>query len=405
MAQTPWKHGPRKYNLHSSSPASLNSTSIHLKHVTFIPETRSILTTTKKVFESIPLPHLHPTGLLIKLLAAGVCRSDHNLLTNETQPAWFKPHFTLGHEGCGRIVRLGSELTSTCGFSVGDVVAMLAVPGCGKVRKSKDEEGCDECTNGQPQLCLTGYRSGIGMDGFFAEYAVIDVRGAVHVPSKVTPSQAAVATDAVTTAYHAIHRRAQVTAADVVFLFGLGGLGFNALQVIRAIGAKVLVCDVKQENLDAAVEIGVAEAECVPVGKDVREWVAENGWEGKIGVVADFVGMQATFGAAQHIGLFSPLLKSALKSFGWRIRQAGRILCVGTLNHENTVHMKLAIRKRLDILFSYGGQTGDLKEALDLISQGILNPMVSDGKLEDFPKVMKGLEEGKVQGRVALLFD
>ncbi|KAH7080152.1 chaperonin 10-like protein [Paraphoma chrysanthemicola] len=340
------------------------------------------------VFESIPLPTLHPTGLLIKLLAAGVCRSDHNLLTNETQPAWFKPHFTLGHEGCGRIVRLGSELTSTCGFSVGDVVAMLAVPGCGKVRKSKEEEGCDECTNGEPQLCLSGYRSGIGMDGFFAEYAVIDIRGAVHVPSNVTPSQAAVATDAVTTAYHAIHRRAKITATDVVFLFGLGGLGFNALQVIRAIGAKVLVCDVKQENLDAAVEIGIAEGECVPVGKDVREWVAENGWEGKISVVADFVGMQGTFGAAQHI-----------------VRQAGRILCVGTLNHENTIHMKLAIRKRLDILFSYGGQTCDLKEALDLISQGILNPMVSDGKLEDFPKVMKGLEEGKVQGRVALLFD
>jgi propanol-preferring alcohol dehydrogenase len=67
--------------------------------------------------------------------------------------------------------------------------------------------------------------------------------------------------------------------------------------------------------------------------------------------------------------------------------------------------MKAAIRKRLDIIFSYGGQTRDLKEALDLIAKGELNPMVSDGKLEDFPKVMRALEEGKIQGRVALLFD
>lgn len=86
------------------------------------------------------------------------------------------------------------------------------------------------------------------------------------------------------------------------------------------------------------------------------------------------------------------------------VRQAGRILCVGTLNHENTVHMKIGIRKRLDITFSYGGQLRDLKEALDLIASGVLEPMVSDGKLEDFPRVMKELEAGQVQGRVALLF-
>lgn len=78
---------------------------------------------------------------------------------------------------------------------------------------------------------------------------------------------------------------------------------------------------------------------------------------------------------------------------------------MGTLNHENTVHMKIGIRKRLDIIFSYGGQTKDLKESLDLIAKGVLNPMVTDGKLEEFPRVMKDLEAGQVQGRVALLFD
>lgn len=80
-------------------------------------------------------------------------------------------------------------------------------------------------------------------------------------------------------------------------------------------------------------------------------------------------------------------------------------MCVGTLSHDNTVHMKLGIRKRLDIIFSYGGQTRDLKEALDLIAQGILDPIVTDGKLADFPRVSKELEAGKIKGRVALLFE
>lgn len=87
------------------------------------------------------------------------------------------------------------------------------------------------------------------------------------------------------------------------------------------------------------------------------------------------------------------------------VRQAGKILCVGTLNHENTVHMKVGIRKRLSIVFSYGGQTRDLKDALDLIQKGVLNPQVADGKLADLPMVLKGLEAGKIKGRIALLHD
>jgi propanol-preferring alcohol dehydrogenase len=244
--------------------------------------------------------------LLVKLIAAGVCRSDHNLLTNENQPAWFQDQFTLGHEGCGRIVKLGSGVSSDAGFNIGDLIALLAVPGCG-------EADCEECGADLAQLCTKAHRSGIGNDGFYASYCVIDVRGAVHVPAGVTPSQAAVATDAVTTAYHAIHRRGKIVQKDTVFLFGLGGLGFNALQVIRAIGARVFVSDVKQDNLDDAVKIGVDKADIVPVGKNIREWVEENDWSGKISVVADFVGTAQTFSDAQHIGMYA--LQSAPGAF------------------------------------------------------------------------------------------
>lgn len=351
------------------------------------------------MWEQVPVPKPHPTGCLIKIIAAGVCRSDHNLLTNENQPSWFKDDFTLGHEGCGRIVQLGESVPRDAGFAVGDIVALCAVPGCGK-------QECEECSNDLPQLCLTGYRSGIGMDGFFASFCVVDVRGLVHVPKGVSPSQAAVATDAVTTAYHAIHQRGRITAQDIVFLFGLGGLGFNALQVIKAIGAKVLVSDFKQENLDAAVALGIPKEDVVPVGTGIKEWVQQNEWTGRISVVADFVGTAQTFSDAQHIGLLIIHRHSyTLKANKLSVRQAGRILCVGTLNHENTVHMKLGIRKRLDIIFSYGGQTKDLSEVLDLIAQDVLNPMVADGKIEDFPKVMGDLEAGKVQGRIALVLE
>ena len=119
----------------------------------------------------------------------------------------------------------------------------------------------------------------------------------------ITPAQAAVATDAVLTAYHAIFRRAEVKPDETVFLFGLGGLGFNALQIVhKAIGARVIVSDIRQECLDEAANLGVPKEDIVPVGKSVQEFVAENGLQGKIDMTLDFVGEKQTFEDAQHIG-------------------------------------------------------------------------------------------------------
>lgn len=113
---------------------------------------------------------------------------------------------------------------------------------------------------------------------------------------------AAVATDAVNTAYHGIVRRAEVKKEETVFLFGLGGLGFNALQVVRYIGARVIVSDLRSEKLELAVQKGVPREDVVSVGKGIPEFVVDNGLQGKIDTVLDFVGSHQTFHDAQHIG-------------------------------------------------------------------------------------------------------
>ncbi len=221
-----------------------------------------------------------------------MCRSDRSLLTLEKQAGWFQQKWILGHEGCGRIVEFGPDVKDTT-FKVGDIVALHSVPGCGG-------DSCTECTRDLPQICEIGKHCGIGQDGYYAPYATIDVRGLVLVPEGVTPAEAAVATDAVNTAYHAIHRRAEVKPTETVFLFGLGGLGFNALQVIHNIGARVIISDIRQQRLDEAVKLGIPEADIVPVGKSPVEFVRERGL--LIDTVADFVGTHQTFDDAQDIG-------------------------------------------------------------------------------------------------------
>ena len=118
----------------------------------------------------------------------------------------------------------------------------------------------------------------------------------------VTPLQAAVATDAVTTAYHAVKRRADVKATDLVLLFGLGGLGFNALQIIRAIGARVIVSEIRQELLEAAEKLGIPKSDIIPLGKSPVEFLEGADIYEKIDTVIDFVGTHQTFEDSQLIG-------------------------------------------------------------------------------------------------------
>ena len=77
-------------------------------------------------------------------------------------------------------------------------------------------------------------------------------------------------------------------------------------------------------------------------------------------------------------------------------------MCIGTLSADNTIHMKMGIRKRLSFIFSYGGQRADLEALLDLMSKGIITPQVESAALKDFPKVLRELCEGEVKARVAL---
>lgn len=172
----------------------------------------------------------------------------------------------------------------------------MCVPGCGK-------NECSECSNGVPQICQQGPRYGGGQDGFFAPYAVVVERAVVKLPLGVSPSVGAVATDACMTAYHAVVGRAKVQRGDTVLLVGLGGLGFNALQMLHHLGARVVVTDQRQVVLDEAVKFGVKSDDVIPTGTlDVSEWLKER--KVAVDTVVDFVAVPTTFKTAVESGQF-----------------------------------------------------------------------------------------------------
>ncbi|KAK4941748.1 hypothetical protein LTR10_018352 [Elasticomyces elasticus] len=326
----------------------------------------------------VPVPAPKGDEILVKIHAAGVCHSDVALKEMKQLPVDFKDRtekFTFGHEGCGEIVAIGQEVKN---FEGGEKVAIMIAPGC----KSPD---CAECSSGVPQICLDGPRYGGGQDGFFAPFAVVREHAAVKLPAGVSAAAGAVATDACMTAYHAVVGRAQVKKGETILICGLGGLGFNALQIVVNIGARAVVMDQRQIVLDEAMKFGVKGKDVIPPGtKDITAWIRERNL--RIDTAIDFVAVPETF-------------KVAVES----VRRAGTVVLVGLLSSELLIPSQSVVRRQLSILGSYAGTIFDVEACLDLIAKGVLVPQVIEGSMRDFPTILEDLHHGKIKGRIALI--
>ncbi|MCM3761444.1 Zn-dependent alcohol dehydrogenase [Alkalihalobacillus oceani] len=200
--------------------------------------------------------------VLVKIGATGVCHSDLNALHDETTPI----PTILGHEGAGVVASVGPNVTKV---KVGDKVALNWVPYCGT---------CEFCVTGAVHLCESAFEpmfSGTLLDGTtrlskdgkpifhnsllstFAEFAVVPELSCVKLPDEMPLAQAALIGCGVATGYGAAVHAAKVTPGSTVAVFGIGGVGVNAIQGARIAGAaKIIACDVKSANLEIARNFG-----------------------------------------------------------------------------------------------------------------------------------------------------
>ncbi|KIW79867.1 hypothetical protein Z517_06482 [Fonsecaea pedrosoi CBS 271.37] len=324
----------------------------------------------------IPVPSISEDGLLVKIRAAGVCHSDINLIKFEVKTgSWFRDKYTLGHEGAGEVVRVGPNVKN---FRVGDMVAIH--PGAGCMQST-----CRPCSIGQTQFCERGDHHGVGEDGSFAPYIAIKAASAIKMPLNVSFAEGAVAMDSIMTAYHAVVQRAAAQNEETVLLYGLGGLGFSALQILLHIGSRVIVVDQKQTVLDQAVKFGVKEEDVVPPEtQNVAEWIQKKGLVPDKAI--DFVGSSGTFKASCEA-----------------VRPGGTIVLVGMFEDSVTFYHRRGIRKGLNVLCSLGGTYADAAKGLELVSAGVISPQVELRSLFDLPQALYDLDCGKVKGRIVLV--
>ena len=220
--------------------------------------------------------------VVIAVEACGVCGSDLHFLDGSARPG--QVPVTLGHEIVGRVAASRHP-----DWAVADeIVVSLGAP-CGR---------CGRCREGRPNLCDHLSIVGVDEDGGFADLVTVPGDALVARPSGLSAAEAATAVDAGATAYHAVVRRAGVTAGDAVVIIGAGGLGGYAVQIAKAQGAApIIVADHDPAALERARTLGADEVVVAgpgaSTGREVR-LITDGGADAAI----EFVGSAAAVDAA-----------------------------------------------------------------------------------------------------------
>lgn len=303
----------------------------------------------------VPKPSPGRGQVLVRVRAAGVCLSDVHLVEGTLTPLHLKGGaVTLGHEVSGVVEALGPEVLDA---KVGDRVALQA--------GEHDRHG----------QVLT---RGVDYDGGWAEYALAGEETLVPLPDGLPFDQAAIIPDAVSTPWAAVTATGDVRPAEAVCVWGVGGLGAHAVQLLRLVGAAPII---------AADRDGHARERALQFGADVALDSTAPDFLTRIGQLTHGRGLDAAFDFAG----VPAVREQAVQVLG----EHGRLVLVGLANRP--LEVKDGTRfsyLRQRILGHYGSEPEHVVQLVDLVGAERLDfkRSISDSlPLEQAPEAVERL--------------
>ena len=197
--------------------------------------------------ESVGIPTIGPTDVLVRVRAASICGTDlHIYGWDRWSASRIRPPLTFGHEFCGVVEKVGDEVTTIRG---GDFVTAEMHVNCGH---------CRPCRMGQPHVCQNVKILGIDADGCFAEFVRIPARNVWKVDPAIPEHYAAIM-DPLGNAVHTV--LAGEIAGLNVLVTGAGPIGLMSIAVARAAGcAALFATEVNAHRRELAKKMGADEA-------------------------------------------------------------------------------------------------------------------------------------------------
>ncbi len=295
----------------------------------------------KIVEKDVPEPN--GNEVVIEQDLTGICFRD--ILTRDGFFPRAKLPITPGHEISGTVTAVGEKVS---GFRVGDRVSSLIYDPCGN---------CEFCRSGNENLCVNKRTYGELLDGAYARFVKVTDRSLVKVPEGVSPEGAAISACVTGMVYNALHRVGGLESGMTALITGAGGgVGVHAVQVAKAIGAKVVAETSSQWKEEKLYQLGADHV--ISAGERFDRKVKE--------MIGDGVHV-----ALENVGIHT--FENSLRS----LRTGGRLVVIGNVTPDPVkLPLGLIILKGNSIAGSISSTREDMKKALELTASGKVKPIV-----------------------------
>ena len=332
----------------------------------------------------LPTPEPKGTEVLVEVTHCGVCHSDLHIWEGYYELDAGKKMslkdrgvtlpLAMGHEIVGRVAKLGPDAK---GVKVGDVRIVFPWLGCGT---------CEKCLAEEDNMCTVAARSlGVYANGGYGTHVIAPHPRHLIDPGSLDPAVAATYACSGITVYSAIRKAMPLPPNEAVVVVGAGGLGMNAIAVLKALNHQnIVVVDVSAEKRQAALKAG-AHKVVDGNGEDVAKRIMETAG-GPVLAVIDLVNGTQT----------------ARFAFG-ALRKGGKLVQVGLFGGELTLPLPIMAIRALTVQGSYVGNAKELRELVQLAQDGKLGalPVATVPQNQAYDALMR-LRDGKVTGRLVL---
>lgn len=329
----------------------------------------------KVIIEDVEKPVPGKDEVLIRVAKCGVCGTDIHAFYGR-HPYIHTP-IVLGHEFSGTITELGEGVDK---LEVGQRVTVLPHLGC---------NNCKPCAEERYNWCEELRCIGCQAVGAYAEYITVPAKVVFPLYEGQSFREGAMI-EPTSVAYHGV--RLGMKKGDVALIMGAGLIGIMAMQFTKILGAeKVVIADVKQNRLDFAQSLGVADGIINLANESLED------------------GLTRLVGSPKNVDFFGDYVGAggqALDSIIRVARRGAHITCVGIIandfhiphipdiiEHELTIHgsSMFVPQDFLDVIeYMRTGQVktdGFITRCYDLEDMPAMYEMV-DKKQEDFMKLM-----------------
>jgi NADPH:quinone reductase-like Zn-dependent oxidoreductase len=301
----------------------------------------------------VPVPTPGPGEVRVRVRAAGICLSDIHVIEGVVRPGYLREdEVTLGHEVAGEVEALGDAVS---GVDIGTRVM---------VRPGK-------------QVGNVMWAMGSDFDGGWAEFAVVPANMLVPVPDSIPLEQAAIIPDAVATPWAAIEWTGRLRPGEKAAVWGIGGLGVHAVQLLRFAGAAPII---------AVDPMEVARQRALDLGADIALDPADPGFRRAVRAATGGAGVDIAFdlvGAA-------PVRQQALDS----LRAGGRLVLVGISGKSVTFDNEMSVLySRRQILGHLGSELRHLVDLVRFVELGRIDLSRSISRTLPLADAATGVEQ------------